>query len=310
VKKIGEQICTTFVVKNTAPKNGTALNFSSVKLTNSDTSYKIVSVTPSLPHALAASDSIGLQVCYTPPDSTRHRDSLIISSDCFALTISLDAHGSTGLISAGDIDFGSVKIGDTIGKIVQIKNIGSANFNLTKEYLFSDSIDFSLDPISAAKLPAQLIAGSSMIMNIKFHPQTKGTITGGIDWASDLEPAFKHSVKDHSSLTGIGTPKDTSGNVGVKDIASDGFSFTVRPNPANGNVIVVQISGGGGLRVRPTGKVRPTDALAIFDVLGREVYSQVVPEGVSDVRIPIGGLPEGVYYISMHSVMERFAKVR
>ncbi len=309
VKKIGEQICTTFVVKNTAPKNGSALNFSSALLTNSDPSYKIISITPPLPHSLAASDSITLQVCYTPPDSSRHRDSLIINSDCFALTISLDAHGSTGLISAGDIDFGSVKIGETVTKIVQIKNIGSANFNLTREYLFSDSVNFSLDPISAGKLPALLIVGGSVIMNIQFHPQSTGTITGGIDWSSDLEPAFKHSVKDHSSLAGIGTPKDTSGNVGVSGNSSEEFSFSIHPNPVNGNVIAVNIQGNGGL-IRHGGHPTTSDMLAIFDVLGREVYRREIPEGVFQLQVPLTVLPAGVYYISIHSVLQRFVKTK
>jgi len=286
VKKIGEQICTTFVFKNTAPKNGTALNLSSVLLTNNDTSYKVVSVTPSLPHALAAQDSLMVQVCYTPQDSSRHRDSLIMRSDCFSIAISLDAHGSTGLISASDLDFGSVTAGDTLCKNLQVKNVGSAPFTLTKSFVLSDNINFTVD---SSKLPIIIQPNGSMQISICFHPIAEGSYSGGVDWSTDLEASFAHSVKSHSVLSGSGTPKAS-----VKELGADGFS--IRPNPAHDRIVVSL--GTGGLRVRPT-------ELMMFDVLGREVYHQDILSGMSQIEIPVRGLSEGVYFVQVGSVTQR-----
>jgi plastocyanin len=295
VKKIGEQICTTFVLKNTAVKGGTAINVNSAVLSNADTTYKLQTITPSLPHSIAAGDSITMQVCYTPIDSSRHQDSLLLKTDCFNLTISLDAHGSTGLISAGDLDFKSITVGDTLCKNVLIRNVGSAPFSVTS-YLLSDTLNYTV----SGSFPALLTPNASIMVNICFHPKTEGSYSAGIDWNSDLESAFKHSVKDHTSLTGQATPKQS-----VKE-NEENNSFSIHPNPANGNSIVVTF-GTGGLRVRPTNEGA---ILKMYDVLGREVYHQSIAAAQEKLIIPIGALPEGTYYIDYSSKVERFVRVK
>jgi plastocyanin len=294
VKKIGEQICTTFVLKNTAAKGGTAINVNSAALTNADTTYR-TSTAISLPHSIAAGDSITMQVCYTPIDSSRHQDSLLLKTDCFNLTISLDAHGSTGLISAGDLDFKSITAGDTLCKNVLIKNVGSAPFSVTS-YLLSDTTNYTV----SGSFPALLAPNASIMVNICFHPKSEGSYSAGIDWNSDLESAFKHSVKDHTSLMGQATPKQS-----VKENAEN-TSFSIHPNPANGNSIVVTF-GNGGLRVRPTER---ETSLKMYDVLGREVYHQTIAADQEKLIIPIGSLPEGTYYIDYGSKVERFVRVK
>jgi plastocyanin len=292
VEKIGQQNCTTFVLKNTAAKGGTAINLNSALLTNTDTTYK-TSINISFPHSIAAGDSVLVQVCYTPIDSSRHQDSLILTSDCFSLTVSLDAHGSTGLISAGDLDFGTVTVGDTICKLVQIKNIGSAPFTLQSSSLFTDTVDFS---INTKALPKQLAVGAAININICFHPQSAKTYSDTITWTTDLEPAFQHSVKDRSILTGTAMPKQA-----VKTLLQDN-SFTIRPNPANGNSVIVTFSAG-----------QENSSLNVFDVLGREVYKKEIQSGVSQIQIPIQNLSEGTYYVRLTStsgtVSQSFVKV-
>ncbi|MFI5263864.1 MAG: choice-of-anchor D domain-containing protein, partial [Candidatus Kapaibacterium sp.] len=295
VKKIGDQICTTFVLKNTAPKSGTPVNITSAQLTSSDTSYKIQSVTPALPHAIAAGDSQQVQICYTAPDSSRHRDSLILKTDCFNIAISLDAHGSTGLIDAADQDYGSITAGDTLCKNVVIKNVGSAPFMLTKQFVLSDAINFSVD---TSKLPAQIKEGSSVSVNICFHPKTTGSYSAGIDWGTDLEVSFAHSVKSHSVLTGTATPKQ-----GVKS-SGHSVSFSIYPNPSNGSSVFIKF---GRTEVRPT-------VLRMLDVLGREVYHKDILPDMPQIEIPTRDLPEGIYYVQFNSasgsVTEKFVKVK
>jgi len=306
VKQIGTKICTSFVLKNTAPKNGTAINLNSVQLSNSDTSYKTNTSNLTFPHSISAGDSVSFQVCYTPADSSRHQDTLILKSDCFSIPISLDAHGSTGLISSGDLDFKTVYVGDTLCKLIQIKNVGSAPFSLTNSFLVSDTLNFTVD---GSKLPATINPGSYVVLNVCFHPQAAQTYSDSVLWNTDLEAAFKHSLKDHSILSGQGIQK-----AGVKSVTEEN-SFTIRPNPANGNYVIVTISGtdsqsveGGsdGLRVRPT--------IVVFDVLGREVYKREISLGTSQIQIPIQNLPEGTYYVRLTSenttVTQSFMKVK
>lgn len=300
VKKIGDQICTTFVFKNTAPIGGTALNLNSANFTNNDQFYKLQSVTPSLPHSLAPQDSLTLQVCYTPLDSARHKDSLIMKTDCFSFAIFLDAHGSTGLISASDLDFPSISVGDTMCKDVLIKNVGSAPFTLTKQFVISDSINFSVD---TSKLPNLIPVGATITINVCFHPKAEGSFSAGIDWGTDLEASFAHSIKSHSSITGNATPK-----AGVKMNSSSAFS--IYPNPANGNSAIVTFGNGfSGTDFSPSAKdgrteVRPTNgktSLSMFDVLGREVYHQNILSDITRIEIPLRNIPEGVYYVQFNS---------
>ncbi|MFI5262982.1 MAG: choice-of-anchor D domain-containing protein [Candidatus Kapaibacterium sp.] len=295
VKKIGDQICTTFVFKNTAKLGGTALNLTSVSFTNSDPSYSIQSVTPSLPHSLAAQDSLTLQVCYTSIDSARHRDSLILKTDCFSFPISLDAHGSTGLISAADQDFGAVTAGDTVCRNILIKNVGSASFTLTKSFVLSDSINFTVD---TSKLPRQIKQGGSASISICFHPKTEGSYSAGIDWGTDLEASFAHSVKSHSVLAGTAAPKER-----VK--TSSGISsFSIHPNPSTGRSIIVRFPFGGTVNAM----------LSMFDVLGREVYHTEIFPDKPQVEIPISNLPEGVYSVQINSpsgsISQKFVKLQ
>jgi len=295
VKEIGTQICTTFVLKNTAPKNGTAINLNSVQLSNSDTSYKTNTSNITFPHSILAGDSVSFQVCYTPADSSRHQDTLILKSDCFSIPISLDAHGSTGLISAGDLDFKTVYVDDTLCKVIQIKNVGSAPFTLTNSFIVSDTLNFTVD---GSKLPATINPGSYVVLNVCFHPQAVQTYSDSILWNTDLEAAFKHSLKDHSILSGQGIQK-----AGVKSFTEEN-SFTIHPNPANGNYVIVTFE--GWTEVHPT--------MTVFDVLGREVYQRDISPSTSQIQIPIQNLPEGTYYVRLTSgngsVTQSFMKVK
>jgi plastocyanin len=277
VKQIGTQICTTFVLKNTAPKNGTAINLNSALLTNSDTSFK-ASASISFPHSLAAGDSAAIQVCYTPRDSSRHQDTLILRSDCFSIPISLDAHGSTGLISASDLSFGTVNIGDTSCKAVEIKNVGSAPFTLTGD-LFSDTVNFTV----ASKPPTTINPGGSVFINVCFHPQSAQSYFDSIVWNTDLESAFRHSLKSYSTVTGQGQTK-----AGVRS-NTETTSFSIRPNPTNGNFVIVTLGS------------TSANTLTVFDVLGREVYRNELLSGIPQLRIPIQNLPEGTYYVRLSS---------
>jgi plastocyanin len=285
---VGSRICTTFVFKNTGDAGSNPIDFVTVKLKKGDTAFRISSVTPPLPYGIAPQDSIRIDLCFDARDSLRHRDSLIVTTGCFDVVISLDAHSETGLINADNIDFGSLTVGTESCRNVLIHNSGLAPFKLTKSCLLSDTINFSIDPQSLALLPITIMPAKSVSVKICFHPKSEGKDSARIDWATDIDPVYANALKKYSLLSGVGTP------VIIKSVHSPNLlspSFSIRPNPASGYSAICFFS-------------VPLDGnttLAIFDVLGREMYKQNVLSGVSNIEIPIRNLSQGIYYVRLTS---------
>ncbi|MEP7234087.1 MAG: T9SS type A sorting domain-containing protein [Ignavibacteriota bacterium] len=293
-QKIGNEICTTFVVKNTAPDGGAPLLLTAATMKKNDAAFSIRSVTPALPYSLQAQQSVQIQVCYNAKDSMRHLDTLSVVTDCFSIPISLDAHGSIGLISAADVNFGVITAGDTLCRNVLIKNVGTSPFTLKRSFILADNNNFTVD---SSTLPLLLNPGSSTLINICFHPAVEGTFASGIDWSTDLPTEFSHSVKNHTNLSGTAKPKITGGVATTSET-----SFTLYPNPANGASVIVSLA---------TAE-RENTTLQVFDVLGREVYHQRVSPDIFRIEIPIRDLSEGMYYVKLSSasgsMTERFVK--
>jgi len=95
---IGEQICTTFVLKNSAPMGNPPFILESAEFTHNDTAYHQTPISIKLPISVPAQDSLTLEVCFSPSDSSRHLDSLLIKTDCIGFAIALDGQG---MIPAG-----------------------------------------------------------------------------------------------------------------------------------------------------------------------------------------------------------------
>ncbi len=288
-QKIGSQICTTFVVQNTAPAGGSPLSFVSAKLVLGDKAFSIQSVTPTLPASIPAQSSLTVQLCYTAPDSLRHSDTLVISNDCFDIPISLDAHSSTGLISADDINFGNVDTGSEVcNATLMIRNIGSAPFTLMQSPTLSDQVNFAIDPAFLASLPLVIQPGAKVPVKICFHPKQPVSDSARITWITDIDPAYLSSGKKYSTLMGNGLevpPNSVPGSDGITN------SFNVRPNPATGNSAVVSYS-------LPT-KGKAT--LTIYDLLGRVLYTRDLKQGSGEFELPIGNLHQGIYQARLNS---------
>ena len=62
------------------------------------------------------------------------------------------------------------------------------------------------------------------------------------------------------------------------------ISLSIYPNPATGNSIIISF---------PAVKEKAT--LEIYDVLGREVFSKEIAQGLTQLEIPILQLPQGSY---------------
>jgi plastocyanin len=296
VKKIGDRICTTFVLKNAAPTGGTPITFYSASFIHPDTDFQIQLI-PLSPHTIIPGDSLTFDVCYTTNDSLRHRDSLLMNIDCYAIPISFDAHGATGLINAQDLYFSIVHDGDTVCKNLMIKNDGDAPFLLTESFHLTDTINFSLDPKSHPVFPIVIQPGASISLSICFHPSAKGTFSDTITWSTDLNSSFAHSLKDYSLLAGTSVPiAEVHSSSGIKEL-------NIYPNPDNSKSITISF---------PLDGVKMT--LHIFDMLGREVYKQEIHGAISQIEVPVENFPVGSYFVRLASekmtMSGRFEKIK
>ncbi|MDP4229824.1 MAG: T9SS type A sorting domain-containing protein [Bacteroidota bacterium] len=286
-QNVGSRICTTFVFKNTAAAGSTPIDFLSVKLRKGDPAFTIDSIRPALPYGVGAQDSFKVEVCYSSEDSLRHRDSLIVTTGCFDVTIFLDAHSETGLINADNLDFGSITVGTEICKTLLIHNAGLAPFTLTRSWILSDTVNFSVDSLSAALLPVTILPSKSTAIKLCFHPTVVGKDSARIDWSTNIDSIYADSYKHYSLLSGTATP------VIVKSVhePSAPSSFSIRPNPASGTSAICDFG-------EP---LQSSSTLSLFDVLGREIIKEDIPAGLAEIELPLRTLTEGLYYVRLTS---------
>ncbi len=278
------------MLKNSAPAGSPPFILESAGVINKDTEYRIVSLSSSLPATIAAQDSLSLEVCFAPLDSTFFPDSLVVRTDCYSFAVALDGQGLTGLISASDLDFGSVNAGDTVCKNVLIKNIGSAPFLLGRSFILSDTIIFSVDE---SKLPISIPPGGSISIEVCFHPRSEGPYRAVIEWSTDLAASFAHSIKSNSILSGTGTS-----NAGVKTPLEPN-SFLVRPNPTRNELdMYFQQDAGQNTRIE------------IFDAIGKTVFSEQrnLLSGMNIIHIDTRNLAAGIYLIRIGESSQNFIK--
>ncbi len=197
--------------------------------------------------------------------------------------------GLVGQISAADLDFGTLSIGQSDWHPVLIKNNGLGTLTLTSAYVLSDTVNFSVDP--AQKFPLDIKPGASAQIKIYFHPQINGSFYDSILWATG-SPADA-GQKNKTYLTA------QSGTSGVSSQSNQNH-FSLSPNPASENVIT--------LRSHLTGSY----LVNIFNVLGKEMYhDEFIGE---QLQIPIKDFSEGVYYVRIQTGnstwVEHFSRVK
>jgi hypothetical protein len=289
-QKIGTKLCTTFVFKNTGKAKSIPVSFVSARFSHEDPAYSIGAITPPIPCVINPNDSLTLEICYAAKDSLRHRDSLIVSSDCIFELVAFDARSVTGLIEASNTDFGPIIEGTDACKSITISNSGSASFALKKSFAISDTVNFSLDPQSIALLPAVMLPSKGLGMKICYHPKEPTDSvrydTARIDWNTDLEPEFAATHKSYSVVTGsvYKKPQESVSGIAINK------TLEVHPNPVSGNSVMVTFS-----------PVEIRSVLSIFDILGREVYRKELSSGVANLEIPLQNFPKGIYYVRLNS---------
>ncbi|MEI8134596.1 MAG: T9SS type A sorting domain-containing protein [bacterium] len=288
---VGSQMCTTFVVRNTAVVGGSPMMFISAKTAKGDPTFSVTSTVPALPASIGPQDSLVVTLCSTLGDAKHHVDSLIIMNDCFTVPIALDARGATGTIVAQDVSYGCVDLGKELKKTFVVQNTGQAPFTLKPSPVLTDNVNFSIDQQFLSMLPVTIGAGkTSAPISVAFHPTTVTKLdSAAILWVTDIDGSFSNTGKNYTILRGCGN--DTAHIGAVNGGSNSSNSLSVRPNPATGNSAFVKFE-------IPT---QSNVSITIYDLLGREMLTQRYSTGSGEFELPIANLVKGVYYVRLTS---------
>jgi hypothetical protein len=288
VETVGQKICTTFVFNNTAlatSPGAKPILIKSISLKQGG-DYVISSISNPPPYSIPPQQADTLHLCYTATDTLRHRDSIIIQTDCFTFPISLDAHGRTGLILTYDEDFGYGIIGKKKCGSVQVQNVGSAPLQILALKL-SDSVDFSIAATTLAQLPITVNAGKAVSLTVCFNPTQENPFSEMLTIVTNLAGSFTNSIKSYAYLTGTGVLQNPNGVQLSEDVPSD--MLKIFPDPVSGPIAVAQFPAA----------LNSKGVISVTDVLGRQVFRRDINVGATQTDIPTAGLPAGTYYVTL-----------
>jgi len=183
---------------------------------------------PGLPLSLKPGQSVTLNVTFAPQSAGMTGGSLFISGP-EAATIPLTGTGTTSsnssklTVAPAPLNFGDVPVGTTQTLPITMSAVGAS---VTVSSAGSSSSQFVL---SGASFPFTIAAGQSVSFNVAFTPQSSGTISGSLSFASNAS-----SSGTLESLTGIGTATQYSVNLSWNP-SSDVMGYNVyRSTAANG----------------------------------------------------------------------------
>ena len=223
---IGTSATVPVVLKNNRSWN---LTLSALQTTGSEFSMSGAT----FPLTLGIGQSVTLKVTFTPQSAGMTGGSLFVSGPLVAaipLTGTGTATGTTTGTTTGQLttapaplNFGSVPEGTTVTLPITMSAAGAS---VTVSSVSSSSSQFVL---SGASFPLTIAAGKSVSFNVAFTPQSSGTISGSLSFASSAS-----SSGTLESLTGIGTATQYSVNLSWNP-SSDVMGYNVyRSTAANG----------------------------------------------------------------------------
>ncbi len=168
-----------------------------------------------------------MTVCFHSRDRLHHADTLLATTDCYSFPTLCSGDGGAPIISADDIDFGTLELGKKKCLSASITNLGEFPFTLTKDWILHNKIDFELESATALALPKVLLPGSTFIFGVCFVPTKPGVITTTLDWATDIQSATDSLTKSTSIFTGRVT---TRGIIWEKDVLYIYADTTIKPS--------------------------------------------------------------------------------
>jgi hypothetical protein len=278
---IDSQVCGRLILKNSDPIAPVDLVISDIIIPK-NALFTVTSGLPTFPVTLHKSDSLVLNVCFVPKDTSLAKSTIQFVTNCpeyYAYT--LQGRGTEGLINATDVAFSDIQPGTNECKKVTVTNAGTYPFTITS-YSLDNRTSFTLDVNFVASLPITLQPGASVSPDICFHPQDYGNFDGRIDWNTNLIDQTR--IKSYSLLNGKSSKPTTSG----EESSLTRSTFSARYTQ--------------GLLIIDMPSIDRRGTFELFDVLGRRVTEwQAEPTTEQSMTHSLPILPSGAYILRMQS---------
>jgi len=191
---------------------------------------------PGLPLILNPGKSVALNVTFSPKSSGLVGGSVFVSGPSEA-AIPLTGTGVAATTPAqltltpGPLNFGNVPVGTTETLPITMSAVGAS---VTVSSAGSSSSQFVLN---GASFPVTIAAGHSISFNVAFTPQSSGTVSGSLAFASTAS-----NSGTTESLTGVGTATQYSVNLSWNP-SSDVTGYNLyRSTAANGKFLKINSS--------------------------------------------------------------------
>jgi hypothetical protein len=159
---------------------------------------------PTFPLKLSGQQSVALTVIYTPQSAGLNGGSVFVSGP--SMNIPITGTGTTNAagqlsISPASLNYNSVPVGTTDTLPITLSATGGS------VTISSDSSSSSQFALTGATFPLTIASGSSMSFGVAFTPQSSGTASGSLSFASTASNSPKEL------LTGVGTATPYSVNL-------------------------------------------------------------------------------------------------
>jgi len=250
---LGASLSKTVTISNVGTAN---LDVTSIGLgAGSSLDFEVTSG-PSLPVSVVPGANVSVQVTYSPIDEDADSGTLVIESndtDEAVVTVSLSGNGVPEPVPEIDVspmslDYGDVFIGSDLAIAVTIKNIGTADLDVTSIALgAATSADFA---ITSGPASITLVPGANVTVQVTYSAFDEGTDSGTLEIESDDADEPVVIV----SLSGNGVPEPVP-EIDVTPMALDygdvfigsssSFSVTIA-NIGNADLDVTSIGLGAG----------------------------------------------------------------
>jgi hypothetical protein len=235
---------------------GSALTISQITPSGAGFSFSGIN----LPFTLSAAQSVTFNASFAPQSAGSVTGSLVISSNGSNPTLSVPSAGTGTLpgqlaVAPSTINFGNVTVGTTQN---QTGTLSASSAPVTVSSLGVSGSQFS---VSGITLPLTIAAGNSVSFQLTFAPQTSGTASANVTFASNASnsPAVE-------AVTGSGTLPQHSVALGWNTSTSVGV--------VGYNIYRGTVSGGPYTRLNSAPDTAPFDTDST--VLGGQTYYYVV----------------------------------
>ncbi len=235
---------------------GSSLTIS--QITPSGTGFSMSGIT--LPVTLAAAQSVTFNATFAPQTAGSASGSLAITSNGSNPTVSVAATGTGTLpgqlaVSPSTVNFGSVTVGTPQN---QAGTLTATNSSVTVTSFGVSTSQFS---VSGLSLPVTIAAGSSVGFQLTFAPQTSGSASANVTFASNAANSPLVEV-----VTGSGVMPQHSVNLG--------WNTSTSGDVVGYNIYRGTVSGGPYTRINSALDTAPSDTDTA--VIGGQTYYYVV----------------------------------